>query len=375
MQNSPAMNELTRPVAIVIGVLAALVIAALVVTHMEPFGAAASGKRLERIKQSKHYRDGKFNNLAPTNKLVPGTFTEMVLHQFFGTEERVPKVPVPVVTRHASDYALRPTSGIRATWLGHASVLLEMAGRRIVTDPAFSRRCSPFDFVGPERFATLPLALTEVPAIDVVVISHDHYDHLDMQTIQALAGRGASFVVPLGIGAHLERWGVPADRIVDLDWYESSEQLGLTFTATPARHYSGRGLLDSDQTLWASWVIAAPEQRVFFSGDTGYSAEFRKIGENFGPFDLTLIKVGASDRTWQEIHMSPEEAVQTHQDVRGKLMLPIHWGTWNLGQHAWNEPAERAFAAARSAGLSLVVPKPGEWVDLAQPPKVVTWWR
>lgn len=369
------MSKLARRVAIVIAVLAALLILVVGVTQLAVFGAAPSGKRLERMQRSSHYRDGKFTNLQPTHKLVPGKFTEMVTHQFLGKEERVPQTPVPVVTRHATDYALRPTSGVRATWLGHASVLLEMAGRRIVTDPAFSQRCSPFDFVGPVRFAQLPFAVTEVPAIDVVVISHDHYDHLDMPTIQALAGRGARFVVPLGIGAHLERWGVPADRIVDLDWYESWEQFGMTFTATPARHYSGRGLFDSDHTLWASWVIAGPEQRVFFSGDTGYSAEFRKIGENFGPFDLTLIKIGASDPTWREIHMSPEEAVQTHQDLRGKLLLPIHWGTWNLAYHAWNEPADRAFVAARAAGVSLVIPKPGEWVDSAQPPRVVTWWR
>jgi L-ascorbate metabolism protein UlaG (beta-lactamase superfamily) len=207
------------------------------------------------------------------------------------------------------------------------------------------------------------------------VISHDHYDHLDMPTIQALSATGTRFVVPLGIGAHLERWGVPPERIVDLDWYESTEQLGVVFTATPARHYSGRGVFDGDRTLWASWVIASAQQRVFFSGDTGYSAEFRKIGERFGPFDLTLIKIGASDPTWHEIHMSPEDAVRTHQDLRGKLLLPIHWGTWNLAYHAWNEPAERVLVAAHAASVRLIMPKPGEWVDVAAPAPVATWWR
>jgi L-ascorbate metabolism protein UlaG (beta-lactamase superfamily) len=364
-----------RTVTIVLALALGLVIVALAVTQLAPFGAAASGERLTRMQRSDRHIKGKFENLEPTHKLVPGTFWEMLTHQFTGNEQRVPPQPVPVVRRRAADYEIKPTTGIRATWLGHASVLLEIAGRRVLTDPAFSERCSPFSFIGPQRFAAVPFAAAEVPQIDVVVISHDHYDHLDMATIQALSARGTRFVVPLGIGAHLERWGVPPERVVDLDWYESVEIQGVMFTATPARHYSGRGLLDSDQTLWASWVIAGPTERVYFSGDTGYSSEFKKIGERFGPFQLTLIKIGASDPTWQEIHMSAEEAVKAHQDVRGQLLLPIHWGTFNLAYHAWNEPPDRALAAAQAANVAITVPKPGEWVDPASPPPLTPWWR
>ncbi|HKU38803.1 MAG TPA: MBL fold metallo-hydrolase, partial [Polyangiales bacterium] len=246
---------------------------------------------------------------------------------------------------------------------------------RVLVDPVFSARCSPLSFMGPERFFPAPVALAELPAIDAVLISHDHYDHLDMPSVQALAERGAAFVVPLGIGAHLERWGVPAEQIADLDWWEHKTLGRLQLTATPARHYSGRRLLDSDATLWASWVIAGERHRVYFSGDTGYGPQFREIGQRFGPFDLTLIKVGASDPTWQQIHMSPEDAVRAHRDVGGRLLLPVHWGTFNLANHAWNEPAERTVAAAQAAGIAYALPRPGEWVEPGVAEPRAAWWR
>jgi L-ascorbate metabolism protein UlaG (beta-lactamase superfamily) len=364
-----------RRVAIAALVVAVLAVAALLVTQLPPFGAAPSGERRARVERSKHYANGAFRNLEPTHKLQPGTFGEMVRHSLFGDEQREPPRAPKVVRRRAADYTSAPASGLRATWIGHATVLLEIDGARVLVDPIFSERCSPFSFAGPRRFAPPPIALAELPQIHAVVISHDHYDHLDMATIQALSARGARFAVPLGIGAHLQRWGVPVDRISDLDWYEHVELHGLRLTATPARHYSGRGLLGGDGTLWASWVIAGARHRVFFSGDTGYSREFARIGRQFGPFDLTLIKIGASDPTWQEIHMSPEEAVRTHRDVRGELLLPIHWGTFNLGNHAWNEPADRAVAAARAAGVRIAVPRPGAWVEPAAPPPLAAWWR
>jgi L-ascorbate metabolism protein UlaG (beta-lactamase superfamily) len=361
--------------AILAALSVALITVALIVTRLPPFGATLEGERAARAERSGHYRDGKFQNLEPTHKLQPGSFAAMLRHQVFGDEQRVPLRPVPLVRRVAADYAAPPASGLRATWIGHATVLVELDGQRILVDPIFSQRSSPFDFVGPERFTPPPIALAALPEILAVVISHDHYDHLDMATIVALAKRGAHFVVPLGIGAHLERWGVARERVRELDWNEHTELKGLRFTATPGRHYSGRGLFDTDATLWATWVIAGPQHRVFFSGDTGYSSLFRQLGARFGPFDLTLIKIGASDPTWQQIHMSPEEAVRVHSDVRGRLLLPIHWGTFNLANHAWSEPAERLLVAARAARIAFVLPKPGEWVDVAAPPPVATWWR
>ena len=236
-------------------------------------------------------------------------------------------------------------------------------------------------WLGPKRFHAPPVPLEALPAIDAVVISHDHFDHLDMATVKALAARGAHFAVPLGVGAHLEAWGILPAQISELDWNESVDVAGLRLTATPARHYSGRNPLRKDNTLWASWVVQGPRHNFFFSGDTGYFDGFKTIGESYGPFDLALIKIGACDVTWPDIHITPEEAVQVFLDVRGKLLLPVHWGTFNLAFHAWNDPAERVLAAAQTAGAHLVVPRPGEFVtpslteNSGPPPAVDAWLR
>jgi L-ascorbate metabolism protein UlaG (beta-lactamase superfamily) len=298
----------------------------------------------------------------------------MLRRQLFGREQRKPVTAIPVVSRSAADYAHQPASGLRATWIGWASVLLEVDGAIVLTDPIWSERCSPSTLVGPKRFHAPPIALDQLPRIDAVVISHDHYDHLDMPTVRTLASRGTHFFVPLGIGAHLERWGVAGSQIHEMDWNDSASFRGLTLTATPARHYSGRNPLHQRETLWASWVITGPRHRVFFSGDTGYSAAFKKIGAEHGPFDLALIKIGASDPTWSTIHMTPEEAVQVAIDVRAKVMLPVHWATFNLAFHSWRDPADRAVAAAAQKGVRLVVPRPGEFVDPSAPATPDGWW-
>jgi len=316
----------------------------------------------------------KFRNPEPT-RMATASMREMARRQFFGKEQREPLGAVPVVQRSAQDYAAPPPSGLRATWIGWASVLVEIDGRRVLTDPIWSERCSPSTLVGPKRFHPPPIALAEFPPIDAVVISHDHYDHLDMSTVRALAARGTHFVVPLGIGAHLERWRVPAAQIHELDWNGSITLNGLSITSTRARHYSGRNPRHGNETLWSSWVVKGPAHRFFFSGDSGYTKAFAAIGEQHGPFDLTLIKIGASDPTWSEIHMTPEEAIQTHRDVRGRVMLPVHWATFNLGFHAWDDPPDRAVAAAAKSGVSLYVPKPGELVEPSALPSQQRWWK
>jgi L-ascorbate metabolism protein UlaG (beta-lactamase superfamily) len=325
-------------------------------------GGRVSGARLERARRSPQFVNGKFRN-PEKSRLLSGSYREMLRRQFFGPEQRTPAAPVPVVFRTARDYATPPASGLRATWIGWATVLVEIDGRVVLTDPIWSARCSPSTLVGPKRFHPPPIPLAELPRIDAVVISHDHYDHLDMSTVRTLAARGTHFAVPLGIGAHLERWGVPPGQIHELDWNESVQLSGLTITATPARHYSGRNPRHGNETLWASWVVKGPRHRIFFSGDSGYSPRFRAIGAEHGPFDLALIKIGASDPTWSDIHMTPEEAVQTSLDLRGRVMLPVHWATFNLAFHAWRDPADRALAAATKAGVALVIPRPGELVE------------
>ncbi|MET0385563.1 MAG: MBL fold metallo-hydrolase [Polyangiales bacterium] len=343
-------------------------------TRLPEFGAPPRGQRLAVLRRSSHYADGKFQNLEPSHMLQPGKTWEMLQHGLFGDEQRVPTHALPVVRRTRADYTSPPASGLRATWLGHATTLVELDGRRVLFDPMFSDRCSPVPFAGPKRFFPPPIALDQLPHIDVVAISHDHYDHLDMPSIQALAAQGAEFTVPLGMGAHLERWGVSPARISELDWYDTASVAGLRLLAAPARHYSGRGIVDRDRVQWASWILLGAKQRVFFSGDSGYSKEFANIGRHFGPFDLTLIKIGASDPTWHEIHMSPEDAVNTHRDVRGKLMLPVHWATFNLANHAWNEPAQRFTAAADAKHIDYTVPRPGEFVEPGTNEPRDTWW-
>jgi L-ascorbate metabolism protein UlaG (beta-lactamase superfamily) len=338
------------------------------------FGGKVAGARLRRAELSSQWKEGRFVNSVPST-LTEGSTLEMFRRQFFGDEQRTPLKPIPVVRRTAADYASAPKSGLRATWMGWSTVLVEIDGRRVLTDPIWSERCSPSTLVGPKRFHAPPIALADLPKIDAVVVSHDHYDHLDMPAIRTLARRGTFFAVPLGMGAHLDRWGIPRAQYKELDWNESVVVNGLEITATPARHYSGRNPLRANRVLWASWVVAGPSHRFFYSGDSGYFPGFQGIGQLHGPFDLTIVKIGAYDRSWPDIHMTPEEAVRAHRDVGGKRMLAVHWATFNLGFHSWREPAERTAAAAREARAHLSIPRPGEFVEgppSARPPEV--WW-
>jgi L-ascorbate metabolism protein UlaG (beta-lactamase superfamily) len=253
--------------------------------------------------------------------------------------------------------------------------MIEIEGRRVLVDPVWSDRCSPSRVAGPKRLHEPPVALRELPPLDAVLISHDHYDHLDMEAIQNLVDlQAAPFLVPLGVGAHLERWGVPPTRIIELDWNERASVAGIEFIATPARHFSGRGF-SRDETLWSSWVIAGPSRKAFYSGDTGYFPGFAAIGAEHGPFDVTLVQIGAYGDAWPDIHMFPEDGVATHVDVGGALMVPVHWGTFNLALHDWAEPADRVWREAKARDVRLAVPRPGETVDVDAPPPVDGWWQ
>ena len=365
-----------------LAILAAVLIAVIVLVAstgwLDALGAAPAGERLARIRRSPNYRDGAFRNPEATSLGAPGSTWTSLRRWLGGHEQRVPPAPMPIVRLTRASFAAPPASGLRATWLGHSTVLVEIDGARILFDPVWARRASPSSLVGPRRFHEPPLALDELPPLDAIVASHDHYDHLDRGVVRALARSAAQsrarFVVPLGVGAHLEKWGVAAERITELDWSESATVGPLTFTATPARHFSGRGLTDRNHTLWASWSVAGPRHRVFHSGDTGPFPGFASIGAAHGPFDLTLVKIGAYGETWPDIHLTPEQAVDAHAKLRGTLLLPIHWGTFNLAFHAWDEPAERVVAAA-GAGTRLVMPRPGESVEPATARPVEPWWR
>ena len=331
----------------------------------------ASGERLERILRSPQFRDGKFRNtVVATEMLTPAGMPAMIARSLRDTDRRHPHSPIPLVTPAPTD-----ADGLSVIWYGHSSALIEIEGRRVLVDPVWGDRCSPSRVAGPRRLHEPPVALRELPPLDAVLISHDHYDHLDMESIRNLVDlQAAPFLVPLGVGAHLERWGVPPTRIIELDWNERHTVAGVEFIATPARHFSGRGLT-RDETLWSSWVITGPTRKAFYSGDTGYFDGFAEIGREHGPFDVTLVQIGAYGDQWPDIHMLPEDGVATHVDVRGGLMIPVHWATFNLALHDWSEPADRVWAEAKARDVRLAIPRPGERVDVDAPPPVDGWWQ
>ncbi len=347
------------------------------------FGVDPSGERMERIRRSPNYAEGVFRN--PEGAPRPDGAMREVAKIYFrrDKEARARRAPAGVVPVHATtfaDLASPPADGLRLTWMGHSSVLAEIDGHRVLFDPVWGDRCSPFDFAGPKRLHPVPVPLAALGPVDVVVISHDHYDHLDMPTIKALADTDTVFAVPLGVGAHLEHWGVPADRLRELDWHETTKVGGISLTATPARHFCGRGLRNTQHTLWASWAVAGDEHRIYHSGDTGYFAGFADIGADHGPFDATMIQIGAYSEFWPDIHMTPEEGMRAHLDLQGGkpsgVMMPIHWATFNLATHPWAEPGEGTVTAARAVGARIALPRPGEpFEPTAETVPSEPWWR
>ncbi|HEX5741756.1 MAG TPA: MBL fold metallo-hydrolase [Pilimelia sp.] len=334
-------------------------------------GGAPRPADLDRLRASPRYRDGRFRLWRP-GLSVPGAGAPdpaAALHGWRGGPRR-PWRRIPVVRTPPAGGA----PGLRVTWLGHASTLVECAGGAVLLDPVFSRRCSPVPGVGPRRLHRPPRALRDLPALSAVVISHDHYDHLDMRTVRRLAAaQPVSFVVPLGVGAHLRRWGVPEARVAELDWGERVRYGELTLTAVPAQHHSGRTPA-RNRTLWAGWVVAGAGHRVYHAGDTGYFPELADLGAAHGPFDVTLLPVGGYDPMWPDALLTPEQAVRAHRALGGRLLLPVRWATFPVGRHPWREPADRVVAAAARAGVPLAVPRPGEAVDPAQPPPMTPWW-
>ena len=266
---------------------------------------------------------------------------------------------------------------MRATWVGHSTVLLELDGARVLTDPVWGERASPVSFAGPKRFQPVPVAIADLPELDAVIVSHDHYDHLDYPTIRELAKRDVPFFTSLGVGAHLEAWGVPAQRITELDWWERAEVpgTGLTIDAAPSQHFSGRGLGSRNSTLWSSMVVRGPKHSVFFSGDTGLTPEYAEIARRFGAFDLVMLEVGAFHEAWGDIHLGPEHALDALRLLGGGKLLPVHWGTFNLAIHAWDEPAETLLKLAPERGATLVMPMLGEPVEPARAEPGRPWWR
>ncbi|MEE6259065.1 MBL fold metallo-hydrolase [Plantactinospora sonchi] len=360
-------------------------------------GRQPRGARADRVRRSPQFHEGAFRNPVTTRTLLPGSGRYALRELFFGRQPRRPSGTIPVIDPDAAptadagsslaSHAVSPVDArpgtpapdpadeLNIVWYGHASALLEIEGRRVLVDPVWSERCSPSARVGPRRLHPVPVPLARLPRLDAVLISHDHYDHLDVATVRALHHtQSAPFLVPLGVGAHLERWGVPPERIVELDWTERATVAGLDFVATPARHFSGRAFA-RDRSLWGSWVVTGRRRRVFCSGDSGFFDGYAAIGATYGPFDVTLVQIGAYSAAWPNVHMVPEEAVAAHLDLRGGLLVPVHWATFNLAPHGWADPIDRLCREAEVRDVRLAVPRPGERVVVDRPPPVDGWWR
>ncbi len=357
---------------VVFGILVLIVIgaAALTVVAWTPMGHRATGARLARMSHSPQWRDGVFVNPQPlVNHMLEGLLAMR--------EASAVSTPIDVVPEERIDparFAAAPPSGLRITWMGHSTSLVEIDGARVLIDPVWSDRPTPIPSVGPTRWYAPVIAIEQLPHLDAVLVSHDHYDHLDAPTVRALAATGTRFIVGLGVGAHLESWGVRPDQITELDWWQSTQVGALTVTSTPARHASGRTLWDRDHTLWTGFAIAGAQHRVYYSGDTGLFPAMRDIGARLGPFDCALIEAGQYHRAWPDWHIGPEQAVEASQWVGARVMLPVHWGLFRLAYHGWTEPIERVSVAAAARGVTLATPRPGESVEPTLPITTSRWW-
>ncbi|WP_345955059.1 MBL fold metallo-hydrolase [Mucilaginibacter sp. PAMB04168] len=317
----------------------------------------------------------KFQNPIPTdeagfNKLLPIMWEYIV-----NKAENTPRKTLGPFTTDASVYHTPPASGLRVTWMGHSSQLIEIDGKRILTDPVWSSRASFVQWAGPKRFFPAPLPLNSLPKLDAVLISHDHYDHFDDATIRTLAKLNIPFYTSLGVGRYLRQWGVADHLITEMDWGDTA-QIGndCTLTTAPTRHFSGRGIVNRNETLWSAFVIKGHTHNIFFGADSGWFNGFADIGEAYGPFDLTMLEIGAYGKNWPDIHMGPLSAFNAHKALKGKQMMPIHWGTFNLALHAWYEPIEILLELAAKESITLFVPEPGRPTEVTGADFNSEWW-
>ncbi|MHA7128795.1 MBL fold metallo-hydrolase [Algoriphagus namhaensis] len=364
-----------------IGVLSLALLLVLIgflfVTFSPQFGGKPSQDQMAEYSKLPYFSDGKFSNLIETEMTMSTGKAIRMLPQFFKNDPaRKPDFALPTVERDSLEL-VSGQSKDRLIWFGHSAFLLQLDGKTILIDPMLSEVPAPHPWLGKPRFSEeLPIPVEKLPEIDFILISHDHYDHLDYESIQKLKSKTKHFLVPLGVGAHFERWGVEPSRIQELRWWEETDLLGLHFAFAPSRHFSGRGISNRFSTLWGSWILQSEKHKLYFSGDGGYGPHFKEIGEKYGPFDFAMLECGQYNENWSQLHMAPEQTALAAMDLGAKVGMPIHWGAFSLAMHSWTDPVERVRAKASELELPLAIPKIGEFVYLdAVPGSVEEWWK
>jgi L-ascorbate metabolism protein UlaG (beta-lactamase superfamily) len=405
------------PMTIVLGILVALIVvlvlALILYFRFSPrIGSNPAGARLERIRALANYRNGQLHNVVPTDmNMPPKTMAKVMWWMLRGGEGREPAQAIPTVPFDREAWKRVPNDEVALAWFGHSTLLIKMDGITFLTDPVFGERASTFSFAGPKRFAfTEHMRVDQLPQVDVVLLSHDHYDHLCYETITELVERGVRgegegvraevapppshftpppshftpppshltlphFIAALGVGAHLEKWGVPSSSITELEWWQEQQVGDVKLTFTPSRHFTGRSMTNRFSTLWGSFVLQGRSKRIYFGADSGYSPTFHEIGERFGPFDLAMLECGAYSEFWPDIHMFPEETAQAAKDLRAQVLMPIHWAKFALGLHPWKESIERITAKASEEGLPLLTPQIGRIVTTLDTTASEKWWE
>jgi L-ascorbate metabolism protein UlaG (beta-lactamase superfamily) len=335
------------------------------------------GLRKERVLASKQFHDGGFRNTSGLGPELQGSSLKLFGDVLFGGAARSPTAPLPLESPLATWAKPAAKDELRVTWLGHSTVLLECDGVTVLTDPVFGERASPVSFAGAKRYHAVPATIEQLPRLDAVLLSHDHYDHLCSSSIRQLAKLDVPIVTSLGVGSHLERFGFAKERIHELDWWETAEFLGgdLCFDAVPSQHFSGRSLTDRNSTLWSSWVITTKKRRLFFSGDTGLTQEYAEVHRRFGAFDLVMLEIGAWNAAWGNIHLGPANALEAFKLLGGGTLFPVHWATFDLALHKWDEPAETLVHLAQAQGARVITPTLGRPFSPREVEGPDPWWR
>jgi L-ascorbate metabolism protein UlaG (beta-lactamase superfamily) len=340
---------------------------------LKAMGKNPEGDRLKRIEKSPNYRDGIFQNQSETLVMAEkGSFFKTFMKFLNKPKDTKPPRPLPSVK---TDLKNLPNGKPVIIWFGHSSYLIKIDGKHILVDPVFSGYTAPFKMKSAKNFdGTNVYGVEDMPHIDVLLITHDHYDHCDYKTILKLQNKTTHIITSLGVGSHFEYWGINTNKVTELDWNDSTEQGGFKFISMPARHFSGRSFKRA-KTLWASFVLKGKDSSIYIGADSGYDTHFKEIGEKYGPFDLAILESGQYNEAWKAIHMMPEETVQASIEVKAKALMPVHWGKFSLALHPWNEPIERVIKKAEELNVDTFTPMIGEPITVGEKNQTKKWWR